>query len=82
MGARLHNDGTVGTILASELKDGAIAVITCWNHKQYIGRVVQRVDENMIGIGAPFGSRWDFPDDLPATCRVRILQPGELIEVT
>ena len=74
--------------LFEEMKDGDIAVVTLWNGcmgSYCVGHVVQRYENNLLVVGARSEEGWSqiFPDIIKAwdDCRIRILEPGELLEV-
>lgn len=82
MGAKLHSKPSDETIPALDLSDGQVAVITRWgNGGVHVGSVVQMVEDSIVSIGCRC-LRWDHNCGLDQTHRVRVLQPGELIEVT
>jgi len=82
MGAKLHSKPSDETISALDLSDGQVAVITRWgNAGVHVGSVVQMVEDRIVSIGCRCLS-WDHYCGLDQTHRVRVLQPGELIEVT
>ena len=64
-------------VLARDLKDGQIAIIT--ESGSYYGRIVQRFGDSMVAIGLTYGNRWE--DILRNTLEVRILEDGELIKI-
>jgi hypothetical protein len=65
----------------SKLKDGQIAVITSWVHKQYLGLVIQRYHNDLFMIGKADG--WNNFDRLITydLNRVRILPKGTKFEI-
>lgn len=64
-------------VLAKDLKDGQIAIIT--ESCPYNGRIVQRFGDDMITIGLPSGHHWTQIGN--NTLEVRILEDGELIKI-
>ena len=64
-------------VLAKDLKDGQIAIIT--ESGPYYGRIVQRFCDIMVAIGLPYGHHWE--DILRNTLEVRILEDGDLIKI-
>lgn len=81
--AKLHKQNDV-SVPVTEMKDGDLAVITEWPLKQCVGRVVQRFNDYLLTVGATSGHGWGqyfYGASVNESCRVRILQPGELIEV-
>ena len=70
----------------SEMEDGDIAIITKWEVKNYVGRVVQRYKNYLLTLGEDSGSGWgkffnnkgmnNNYDDY-----VRILKKGEILIV-
>jgi len=85
MGAKLNMKLYGETIAARDLPDGEIAVITYWHpggFKYHVGEVVQRHEEKLVTLGKTCGHSWSDARRIPTECRVRVLKPGELIEVT
>ncbi len=84
MGAKLHSKPSDETIAARDLRDGKIAVITAWANVQNdcVGEVVQRYEAKLVALGKTYGHSWPEASRIPTECRVRVLKPGELIEVT
>lgn len=82
--AKLHkqNDGSVPV---TKMKDGDLAVITQWVNPNYVGRVVQRHRNFLIAVGENqgkgLGEFFYEGQVIDERLSVRILQPGELIEV-
>jgi hypothetical protein len=67
-------------ILARDLPLGKLAVIINWEQPQYMGKVVQRVDDDiLLCIGIP--SKWDTCSFLPESCWVKILETGDTLVV-
>ena len=66
-------------ILACEMPKGVLAVITYWDDPQHIGRIVQRVENELIIIDGG-GFKWIY-NHLSAVCKVRILEKGETLIV-
>jgi len=64
-------------VLARDLKDGQIAIIT--ESGPYNGRIVQRFGNDMVAIGLTYGNHWE--DIGRNTLEVRILEDGELIKI-
>lgn len=83
MGVKLANKPTNG-IPVKMLKDGQIAEVVANESRHTIGRIVQRCAKRVMPVGLPYEYGWGFADcdGLPDTFRVRVLQPGEYIEVT
>ncbi len=76
------------SIPVMEMKDGDIAVIVNWSTDsyKYVDRIVQRHESTLLTVGANYGKAWgpvfsDGRESLPDTCRVRILEKGETLEV-
>ena len=67
------------TILAKNLKDGQLAVITD-DVSNYKGRIVQKHGNNLVAIGMATGNGWSNANSV--TLSVRILEDGELLTVT
>ena len=40
------------------MKDGDIAIITCWNGSVHIGKIVQRFGNSLVCLGKPSGNSW------------------------
>lgn len=81
-GAKLKTEKTTD-IPVHHLKDGQLAVITSWREpSSNKGDIVQRYEDVLITIGKDNNKsylsvfNYDIED-----CRVRVLEPGELIEV-
>lgn len=67
------------TIPMNQMVDGQLAVVIDKpEYGKYTGKVVQRFDNHFVVIGERYGLSWDSGCSLP----VRLLQPGELIEIT
>ena len=64
-------------VLAKDLKDGQIAIIT--EDCIYNGRIIQRFGDDLITIGLPSGSHWENIERV--TLEVRILEDGDLIKI-
>lgn len=83
-GVTLKNN-TKNTIPISKLKDGQLAVIVSWAMSdEYNGVVVQRYKDKLIAIGKRSGLCWGDVFNLfnfDEVCRVRVLEPGEIITV-
>jgi hypothetical protein len=80
VGAKLIGERCLA-IPVCEMKDGQVGVITEWvGLSKYLGIIVQRYEDTIIPIGRNSEASWL----LRATsgCRVRILKPGETIEIT
>lgn len=75
-----QNDGSIPVI---GMKPGQVAVITKWPHDHsFIGAIVQRWHDHLVIIGGTNGWSYLFRSvDVFDTCYVRILQPGEILEV-
>ena len=76
------NDGSIPAI---DMKDGDVAVITRWLGGMYLGRIVQRHNNDLISLGAIFKCRWHNyfiinPHISTENC-VRILKEGEILVV-
>lgn len=67
------------TILAKNLKDGQLAVITD-DVSNYKGRIVQKHGDDLVAIGLSTGNGWSNANNV--TLSVRILEDGELLTVT
>lgn len=76
----LKNELAPKQLIASELKDGQLAIITDTEFGHYTGRVVQRYGNSMIAIGLCEGNVWR--DIKFNTLKVRVLEEGEILVVT
>ena len=89
MNVKLINNVETGIIPACKLEHGQIGVIVSWrNNLNYIGKIVQKSkikDYNgrfsLDVIGGPRLDYWARIDALPEDCKVRVLQPGEQMEI-
>jgi hypothetical protein len=75
-----------GSIRVLSMKDGEIAIITQWTHKEYEGTIVQRYQDGLVALGKPKLQSWPVlfigTETLPTTldgCKVKILPPGTII---
>ena len=82
MAVELLKEETVKGIPACEMKDGEIGVVVAWKPDEYIGRIVQRHEDELISIGKAYRYRWNAIDRLPSACRVRVLEKGEKLVIT
>lgn len=87
MGVKLHEKQNDGTICVNDMKDGQIAVVWVWGlagaRSEYCGRLVQRNDCRLVSLGMPNENTWpDIFNNRREDCRVRLLKPGELLEIT
>ena len=78
-----HKDDSIPVM---EMNDGQLAVIVQWdNDSNYNGIIVQRWRDHLIILGGKDGWGNLFVSGnayaINSKCRVRILQPGELLEV-
>jgi hypothetical protein len=73
-------EGYPCTIMAKDLKDGQLAVIT-ESFSNYRGRIVQKYGEDLISVGMPTGNGWKG-GDYRVTLAVRVLKDGEILTVT
>ena len=62
-----------------DLKDGQLAVITDSSFKEHIGKIVVKVHKRDIVQTLGYSDAWIYLYNNPI--QVRILEPGELIEV-
>lgn len=81
--AKLAKNSETSLVTPDLLEDGTLAVIVSGNsvnNNVYKGRIIQRIRDSLYVIGGKYDDRWT---SLPGmNMQVRILQPGELIEVT
>lgn len=77
-------------IPVGELKDGQLAEVISWDeYEDCIGTIVQRFENHLISVGEPWHKAWSNfylghinAKFLTNKFTVRILSPGELLEVT
>ena len=82
MTVRLAVNGENRVVKANEMENGSIGQIVKWNnHNNYMGRIVQAYNNHVVPIGLSSGHGWSDKEYLPDDCLVRLLNPGELIEV-
>lgn len=67
------------TIMAKDLKDGQLAVIT-ETYSNYNGRIVQKYGDDLVAIGLPTGNGWSNGANV-VTLTVRVLEDGEILTV-
>jgi hypothetical protein len=67
------------TIMAKDLKDGQLAVIT-ESYSNYKGRIVQKYGEDLVAVGMPTSNGWGGGADC-VTLAVRVLKDGEILTV-
>jgi hypothetical protein len=72
---------TDGSILAKEMQDGQIGIIVEWSVEGFLNRIVQAYDNDLISVGLPSGSSWEYYKGLSDCCRVKLLQTGDLLEI-
>ena len=68
------------TIMAKDLKDGQLAVIT-EDYSNYKGRIVQKYGEHLVAVGMRTGNGWRGGAE-DNTLMVRVLENGEVLTVT
>ena len=81
---KLHKTKQDNTIAAYHLADGQIAMITEWDvgEEYYVGRIIQRYDDILITLGKPNGAAFTTAlKILNEKLRVRVLEPGTLLEI-
>lgn len=81
MGAVLETKEKRGTVTPREMEDGQIGIIVSWTVTDLWGKLVQRWGGRLIVLGEPSGLSYVGLTNDPR-CQVRILQPGEKIEIT
>lgn len=83
MGVKLRKEEQRPGICMHDMKDGDIGEIVSWDHKFYIGRIVQRCGQYLISVGLSSGNGWGEVFNTPRkeNRRVRILEPGEVLEI-
>ncbi len=57
MKIKLKNTNTT-TNHVFEMKDGDIGIITSQEHRQYVGKIVQRYGDHLICLGSESGNSW------------------------
>ena len=78
MGARLVMNGKDQLTKMGDLEDGQLAIIVD-ERFGYAGRIVQRYGEHCVPIGRESGDGWTHCENV--SLLVRVLKPGELIEI-
>lgn len=63
-----------------EMNDGDIGIITTSPHFEYTGRIVQRYGDDIVMLGESWAG-WTKGATEISTIQVRILQPGEILEI-
>lgn len=81
--AKLAANNKLKSNTPADMEDGELAVIV-GTDANYLGRIVQRIGNSLYTIGGRKENKWgDIWGDVSVLAmQVRILQPGELIEVT
>ena len=66
-----------------QMKCGQIGVVTYWGNvlDSPVGKVVQRFEDNLIVLGEQSGSCYSSGIWLAKSCRVRLLGPGDSIQI-
>ena len=82
MAVKLLKEEPINDVLVNDMEDGEIGVIVAWEPNEYIGRIVQRHEDELISIGKAYRYRWNAIDRLPSACRVRVLKKGEKLVIT
>ena len=84
MSVKLIKNNDDGTICVSDMKDGQLAEVVKWGGSEhaYVGWTIHRCGNrlNMIGRHCGYSLGIIF-EERHEDCRVRLLRPGELIEV-
>jgi hypothetical protein len=81
---KLHKKEQDNTIPVYHLADGQIAIITEWDAsgEYYVGRIIQRYEDILITLGEPNGAAFTTAlEKLNEKLRVRVLEPGTLLEI-
>ena len=80
---KLHKTKQDNTIPVYHLADGQIAIITEWDKDNvYVGRIIQRYEDILITLGKPNGAAFTTAlKILNEKLRVRVLEPGTLLEI-
>ena len=83
MGVKLRKEEQRPGICMHAMRDGDIGEIVDWPIPSYIGRIVQRYKSHLLTVGRPSEEGWGDIYNLPYSNkrRVRILEPGEVLEV-
>jgi hypothetical protein len=90
MGIKLQSRDNNHIIHVTDMKDGDIAEIINWSYSSVIGVIVQRYKDVIIRIGVHSQHSWPSlfiprtsPDSgVPECCKVRLLEEGEILEIT
>ena len=80
MGCKLVEQDMMQGIPVSQMQDGQVGVTVAWGNANCVGMVIQRHGKKLVAVGENFGQGWDGITECEE-CRVRILQPGERIEI-
>ena len=83
MSVKLRKENDPMTINMHDMEDGDIGEIINWNVHDYIGRIVQRYGQHLLSVGQRSGKGWAgmFNAQRDENRRVRILEPGEVLEI-
>lgn len=87
MGVKLHKIDPPKGVPVGTMRDGDIAEIVAWPREEYLGQIVQKYHEFLVAVGMEYGHGWgkfSFATEKHQTSdfRVRILEPGEVLEIT
>lgn len=78
---KIYQEKKDDSIPVREMEDGQIGVIAEWSTQpMYVGVIIQRYNNYLVALGKPYVCSWYEITDNHG-CRVRILQPGTLLEV-
>ena len=69
-------------IWVGDMKDGDVGVIVNWSLSGYSNIIVQLHNDSLIMVGQPADHRWTNVPFLDKSCRVRLLEKGEMLVVT
>lgn len=81
MSVKLVENKKESLVCPKDMKDGQIGVIVEWPGTGYIGTVVQAYEDCLISVGEYSLKRWSHRSDQNRSCLIRLLEPGETIEV-
>ena len=83
MSVKLVDQNNPTTINIHDMKDGDIGEIVDWPVRGCIGRVVQRYKDYLLTVGQESGNGWGkiFSTSRDEGRIIRLLQPGEMLEI-
>jgi hypothetical protein len=79
---KLHLKEQDNTIPVYDLKDGQIAIIISWDNPRHEGQIIQRYKDILITLGECSGGAFTTAlNNRNLRLRVRVLEPGTLLEI-